>query len=134
METPLFSYGSNDLKQISKRIGLSREQVSTITLIPGILKNYKLTFVGSSKKWDNGGVATIYKKKGSKVYGTIYHGLSEEQLLILDKHEESYSRKHIYVNGIKCFVYVHNHMIFEAPPSTKYINAIRKQLLQTFTT
>ena len=58
----LFNYGSNNLKQLVKRIGKVSETK------PGYIENYMRVYGGFSNFWKSS-VATLIEKKNSKVYG-----------------------------------------------------------------
>lgn len=55
-----------------------------------MLKNYKLDFVASSKRW-HGGLATIKEKHGAEVHGCVWR-VPEEFADELDKQEAGYHR------------------------------------------
>ena len=78
----LFSYGSNNSKQIARRIN----QTEPILYTNGYIYNYTRIFAGTSEKW-KGGIVGLYPSKSKKTYGTVIQ-LKEEQLLKLDTFEK----------------------------------------------
>lgn len=129
---PVFCYGSNNLKQLTKRLNLKKEPKS----YPAFLEGYERVFRGYSKTW-NGGIATIKKNSKKNVYGFIVL-LDQEQVETLDAYEgyhgEGYDNYYDRVimkissleeDEISCFVYVKNYEknIFNKP-SEEYLKAI----------
>lgn len=102
----LFNYGSNNLKQLVKRIGKVSETK------PGYIENYMRVYGGFSNFWKSS-VATLIEKKNSKVYGFIAK-VSEKQLDKMDSYEgvskNIYKRNKILVSvgqdEIECIVYL----------------------------
>jgi len=132
MLIPLFSYGSNNARQLRQRTGAMSLGV---TCLPGVLKNHLRVFVGCSKRW-KGGVATVVPRKLEEVHGTIYF-LTHDQLKLLDVYEEGYYRttKTIVVQDldyktkrIKCMLYVKQDASNVQNPSSKYLKAIDQTL------
>jgi len=122
-----FAYGSN----LSKKQMLERCPDSKPKLI-ATLPNYKLVFVGWSRKW-RGGVATIKRFSGGKVPGAIYE-ISETCLRRLDKFEgypDSYNRLNVTVfsedgEPIEAITYVKTGQLEETPPSREYVSIIQQ--------
>ena len=75
----IFCYGSNGKKQLKKRLGHS------IDMLPAVAINWKRVYRGYSELW-RGGVASIIKKKGSKVYGGVIQA-SKKDMEELDYYE-----------------------------------------------
>ena len=94
----LFSYGSNNLEQLSERLN---KKINLNDVIAVYYPRHKLSFGYFSEKW-NGGVATILSSNTTKdkVYGFIIP-LSNEDFKILDKfegiHDNIYKQKTIKV-------------------------------------
>jgi gamma-glutamylcyclotransferase (GGCT)/AIG2-like uncharacterized protein YtfP len=122
----IFSYGSNSSKQLKERLG------GSFKIQRAYLDNYVRIFAGYSK-YRKGGVASIHRKQGERVYGSITE-ISEEQLETLDQFELGYTRKKKFITledtktRIKCFVYIKDDTTFKALPSIDYLKAIRKML------
>ena len=142
-----FSYGSNNLEQIRKRLNNDN-----IMGYKGYLENYHLTFGGNSTKW-NGAVASILPNKFNyserNVYGTIYE-ITERELNILDSYEgircdnpsntdtknNLYRRENILVKlssnnddnfiDVDAYVYIKNSTKYIYLPSESYINACKE--------
>lgn len=130
----LFCYGSNSIQQIKDRLKIKRE----LKYFPAYIKNYTRIFAGKSKKWNNGGVATIYPIQNATVYGIVVK-LKEEELLKLDEFEGGYVRiildgkmQNFELNKIKTLqfnVYVKTKFEFKEFPSIDYLNAINNMIL-----
>jgi len=75
----LFSYGSNDKRQLAKRLGRRVEPE------PGYVRGYRRVFRGFSRKW-GGGVASLERHRESITYGALVP-IDEEELAILDRYE-----------------------------------------------
>ena len=122
----LFCYGSNSIKQLQERL-----QIQNIKYRPAHLENYSRIFAGTSKKWQNGGVASIYPEFGSKVYGILVE-IDNEKLKILDSYEGGYYQEKIIVNtakeNVKAIVYIKKNNDFCEYPSTNYLEAINTML------
>ncbi|MDP2932475.1 MAG: gamma-glutamylcyclotransferase family protein [Chloroflexota bacterium] len=119
-----FAYGSN----LSKKQMLERCPDAKPRLI-ATLPNYKLVFVGWSRKW-HGGVATLRRSTGGKVPGAIYE-ISEPCLQRLDRYEEGYTRFKVTVfddigNAVEAIAYVKSGQPEEAPPSKEYLAVIQQ--------
>jgi gamma-glutamylcyclotransferase (GGCT)/AIG2-like uncharacterized protein YtfP len=122
-----FAYGSNlNRKQMLERCPDSKP-VAIATL-----PNYKLVFVGWSRKW-RGGAANIKGFKGEKVLGAIYE-ISDRDLRRLDKHEGypgNSNRLNVIVfdeNGgpIEAVTYISAGQAEETQPSPEYISVMRQ--------
>ena len=119
-----FAYGSNlNRKQMLERCPDNKPRfVAT-------LPNYKLVFVGWSRKW-RGGVATIKRFRGEKVPGAVYE-ISEQCLRQLDRHEEGYDRLNVTVfdedgEPIEAITYIKSGQSEEALPSREYLAVIQQ--------
>jgi hypothetical protein len=125
----LFSYGSNSIEQLKNRLNKSENLI----YYPGYINNYTRIFAGSSKRWDNGGIASIYPCEKSKVYGIIVE-ITEKELISLDLYEGGYNR--IIMKGYNqtlkreedVYVYVKENNKFQKFPSNSYMEAIDKML------
>ena len=122
----LFSYGSNNITQLSERI---KRNILKSEIIPAYIEDYTRIFCFYSSKW-NGSVASIYRDKHKLVFGTLIM-LDENELRKLDKFETNYTRKMIrvndnYFNKLNAHVYVCNDTKFVKEPSVEYINNIKK--------
>lgn len=121
----IFSYGSNNTKQLCERVGASN-------LIPlsGYILDYIRIFAGNSK-YRNGGVASIFPSKGQKVFGSLVT-LTNDQLVILDGFEVGYDRVvmkvHSKIGIVDSYVYVRRDYKYDKPPSQEYLEAIRINL------
>jgi len=129
----IFSYGSNNSKQLSKRLN-----TRILPGHPASLSGYERIFAGNNEYW-KGGVASIYPRKNGKVYGAIFD-LTNEQIHILDtQYEHGYKRKKLKVhNELKnideeCEVYIKNDNTFEKLPSKRYLKAIQILLRENYT-
>lgn len=121
----LFSYGSNGIRQLHERTG------AQCSIQRGYLDNHVRIFAGYSKKW-KGGVASIKRKVGEKLYGYITT-LTPEQLEKLTSFEKGYSlvTKMINVSDTKrkkCWLFVKDNDEFVSMPSIEYMRAIRTML------
>ena len=123
----LFSYGSNNAKQLEERTG-----AVNLTPIGAFIPNYSRIFAGNSS-YRNGGVASIYPYEGDRVCGSIVT-LTLEELEKLDQYELGYNRERITVmlhetgEIIECHVYIRIDYIFQRMPSEEYLLAIHKNL------
>lgn len=77
----VFCYGSNNIRQLRDRC-----QNPELKALPAILHDYVRIFAGSSRRWDNGAVASVYPKQGGKVYGSVVE-LSTDEVKRLDYFE-----------------------------------------------
>ena len=122
-----FAYGSNlNRKQMLERCPGSK---------PGFvatLHNYKLIFVGWSRKW-RGGVATIKRFSGERVAGVVYD-ISESCLRQLDRYEgypDTYDRLKVTIfdedgEPIEAITYIKSGRLEETPPSKEYLAIIQQ--------
>lgn len=127
----LFSYGSNNSKQIARRIN----QTEPILYTNGYIYNYTRIFAGTSEKW-KGGIVGLYPCKNKKTYGTVIQ-LKEEQLLKLDTFEKGYKIVTMMVHNqlsdmltevIQAEVYWKENINFDYLPSNDYLCAIYQML------
>ena len=93
------------------------------------LPNYKVVFVGWSRKW-RGGVASIKAYRTGKVRGAIYE-VTEACLRQLDKHEAGYTRLNITVfdedsQPISAIAYIKSGRLDDAQPSKEYLAVIQQ--------
>ena len=122
-----FAYGSNlNKKQMLERCPDSKPKfVAT-------LPNYKLVFVGWSRKW-RGGVTSIKPFKGERVLGAIYE-ISEQCLRRLDRYEgypDVYTRFKVKVfdedgEPIEAITYIKSVQSEETTPSKEYLSVIQQ--------
>ena len=99
-------------------------------LYPANLPNYKLIFVGWSRKLQ-GGVASIQRSQGSKVPGAVYE-ISESDLRHLNVNEgypHDFSHLKVIVfdedgNPIETTTYIKTCREEESKPSKEYASAI----------
>ncbi len=119
-----FAYGSNlNRKQMLERCPDSKP------MFVATLHNYKLVFVGWSRRW-RGGVASIKPFRGERVLGAIYE-VSEECLRRLDKYESSYNRMNVRVfdedgEPIEAITYIKTGQSEETQPSKGYLAVIQQ--------
>ena len=122
-----FAYGSNlSKRQMRERCPDNKPEMEAT------LPNYKLVFVGWSRKW-RGGVATIKRFTGSKVHGALYQ-ISEACLRRLDKFEgyhDSNNRLNVIVfnednEPVEAFTYIKSGRLEETPPSREYVSIIQQ--------
>ena len=122
-----FAYGSNLSKKQMKERCPDSKPLSIVTL-----HNYKLVFVGWSRKW-RGGVASIKPFRGERVLGAIYE-ISEEDLRRLDKYEgtpDAYTRVKVAVTNdfgerIEAVTYVKAGRLEETQPSKECLSALQQ--------
>lgn len=129
----LFCYGSNSIEQIKERLNIERD----IVYHAAFINNYTRIFCGISKKWDNGGISSIYPLLENKVFGISVY-LSEDEIKRLDEHESGYTRMQLEGNiqylinkksKKKIFeVYIKNNNNFRQLPSENYMKAILKMI------
>ena len=136
----LFSYGSNSLNQLKKRVKNNKLKGQK-----AYIEGYSRIFAGKSNKW-NGGVATIIEsEKSSIVKGSIVY-LTESELVKLDSFEGAnkninpfskinnlYRREYICANdennnSINCITYIKNNTNWIKYPSNDYLEAIKNNL------
>ena len=127
MPTYYFAYGTNlDKKQMKDRCPESKP------LYPATLPNYRLVFVGWSRKFQ-GSVATIKRMQGSKTPGAVYE-ISDADLRHLDVAEgypQEYNRIKVIVfdedgTAIEAVTYVKTGSEEESKPSKEYAAVIYK--------
>ncbi len=121
-----FAYASN----LNKRQMLSRCSDSMPKFV-ATLPNYRLVFVGFSRKW-HGGVASIKREPGGRVRGAIYE-VSQECLKRLDRYEAGYTRLEVIVfdeddQPIKAVTYSKSGQLEDSPPSPEYLAVIQQGL------
>ncbi|KAK6037986.1 AIG2-like family protein [Cooperia oncophora] len=126
-----FAYGSNLLKdRIRVQIKGAEYECN------GVLKNFKLNFVGSSYSRWHGGIATITEKPGAEVHGCVWR-VPEEFAGELDLQESGYHRLIVPVECadalIECRTYQYsNTRASLAPPSPTLQNRDRGGSHRTF--
>jgi len=120
-----FAYASNlSHKQMAERCPDCKPKFTAT------LANYKLVFVGWSRKW-RGGVATIRPSRGSRVLGGVYE-ISDRCLRTLDSHEgypTIYDRISVKVTTgdgevAEALTYIRREQSEEAEPSQEYLAVI----------
>lgn len=136
--THVFSYGSNSLWQLRRRVGNP-----TLTASPASLPGYTRVFCISSAAWKSGGVASLapsHIPSNPPVRGSVVK-LTDAELARLDSYEGGYRREllHADVGGIKTPVPVVAYIAGDGaggrwtlpmvqPPSEMYLNACRLHL------
>ena len=95
------------------------------------LPNYKLVFVGWSRRW-RGGVASIKPFRGERVRGAIYE-VSEQCLRQLDRYETGCNRSKVTVfnedsEPIEAITYIKAGQFEETQPSKEYLAVIQQGL------
>ena len=141
----VFSYGSNGMAQLRDRC-----KNPEISGIPAILPDAVRIFAGTSKRWADGGVASVIPKPGSEVLGNVAM-LSSEELKLLDVFEcgpgiedpysqdGSYRRQDIRVKAgtskedledLDAVVYIKNDITWVAMPSQGYMDACLRNVLE----
>lgn len=122
-----FAYGSNlNRKQMLERCPDSKPQFTAT------LPNYKLVFVGWSRKW-RGGVASIRPFRGEKVPGAIYE-ISDRDLKRLDNYEgypANYNRMNVTVfnedgEAVPVMTYIKAGQSEETRPTPEYLSIIQQ--------
>ena len=126
-KTWLFSYGSNNLDQLKRRL----KRTGEFTFAPGVLLDHARIFAGYSRRWE-GGVASVLPKKNTKVYGTLVE-VTAVELDALDSFEGGYHReiKDVHTPDgyvVPAVVYVKDNPMYSHPPSIAYLQAILKTL------
>jgi len=122
-----FAYAANLDKKLMKE-----HCPDSKPLFPARLPNYRLVFVGFSRKFQ-GGVASIIRTQGSKVPGAIYE-ISEADLRHLDITEgypQEYNRINVTVfdedgTAIEAITYIKKGREEEGKPSKEYAAMIYK--------
>jgi gamma-glutamylcyclotransferase len=97
------------------------------------LPDHKLIFAGWSRRWQNGGVASIKPSKGEKVVGGIY-AISQECLDSLDIYEgypDTYKYKNVTVftessEPVEVITYVKVNQSDETQPTREYLDIIQE--------
>ena len=121
-----FAYGSNlNKKQMMEHCPDSKP------MFIATLPNYKLVFVGWSRRW-RGGVASIKPFRGERVRGAIYE-VSEQCLRQLDRYEAGYNRSKVTVfnedsEPIEAITYIKAGQFEETQPSKEYLAVIQQGL------
>jgi gamma-glutamylcyclotransferase (GGCT)/AIG2-like uncharacterized protein YtfP len=128
----LFSYGSNNITQLSQRL---KRKILKSEIIPAYIEDYTRIFCFYSSKW-NGSVASIYPDKYKLVFGSLIM-LNEKELRKLDKFETNYTRKMIsvtdnYFNKMNAHVYICNDTKFVKEPSVEYLENIKKNIYESW--
>lgn len=128
----LFCYGSLNAKMIEYLTGSKL----TAPPRPAVLPNHIRVFAGESGYW-SGAVASVYPRKGSKVYGAVVT-LTNEQFKSVDEYEGGYTRKvrqvHIIdpatgaLKPVYANIYVRDEYNYVVPPSRRYIASIATTL------
>lgn len=77
----MFSYGSNNERQLRARVKNPR-----LSGCPAFLDGYTRVFGSCSPGWGGGGVASVARKKGARVYGCFYL-MTPEEVDIVDIYE-----------------------------------------------
>ncbi len=122
-----FAYASNlNRKQMTERCPDSKP------IFTATLPNYKLVFVGYSRKW-RGGVATIKSSRGDKVKGAIYE-VTEKCVKQLDKFEgypSDYNKINVTVfdedgTPVEALTYIKAGRLDEDRPSQEYLVIIQQ--------
>ncbi|EPB70909.1 hypothetical protein ANCCEY_09989 [Ancylostoma ceylanicum] len=93
----------------------------------GVLRNYKLDFVATSKRW-HGGLATIKEKCGSVVHGCVWR-VPEELAEELDRQEAGYHRLTVPIECSDCMIECRTYQYSDKkarsePPSPHYKTVI----------
>ena len=86
-----------------------------------ILKDYQLAF-------RNGGWADIEKRKGKKVYGAIYaiSKCAERRLDVYEDYPVLYKKMYFKYKNKKVMTYTMSRKTKLVPPTTRYLNIIKK--------
>ncbi len=127
----LFSYGSNNTRQLAERVGRTDPPFRAVK---AILPNHVRIFAGYSSRW-NGAPASVFPRHCSLVTGTVVE-ISEEELEKLDSFETGYSRvqRTVYLQSLPnvpliAHIYIKNeHYHREALPSPSYLEAINRNI------
>ena len=121
-----FAYGSNlHPDQMEARCP------GSTVVSSGVLKGYRLAFRGNSKRWGNGGVATIIPHASSLVYSVLYR-MEQNHVEALDKWEGTprvYRQIEVTVTGpggspMQGYTYQKNDTSETRPPSMAYFHQI----------
>ena len=119
-----FAYASN----LSKKQMAERCPGSKPTLV-ATLPNYKLVFVGWSRKW-RGATASIKSFRGERVRGAIYE-ITEACLRRLDKFEAGYDRLNVTVfdgdsEPVQAVTYIKSGQLENSTPAKEYLAVIQQ--------
>lgn len=125
----VFSYGSNNSKQLRERLAPARPEPE-----PAFLADHARIFAGYSRRWE-GAVSSVTPSKGKRVYGSLFK-LTDAQLELLDRYEGGYTRTRVSINvsptkKVGAFVYVKDNTSYQHPPSAAYLEAIHTMLAET---
>lgn len=136
---PLFCYGSNNLKQLSERVGANLNSPN-MQPIPAVSYHKKRVFRGYSQNW-GGGTASLETSKSRPTYGFVVR-LTDAQLDILDRYEgvgrpngyeriitevETYGEDGRRLGPLLATAYVHTSKTFHKP-SREYLQAVAKTI------
>ena len=129
-KVPIFSYGSNSIYQLRGRLNNNN-----LISYPAFVKDYKRIFKGYSNNW-KGGVASLFKNKGSITYGNIVF-LDENEVKKLDEFEIGYIKEKINCflyneDLIECLTYIAEDNIWNCEPSEQYLTAILLTLNENY--
>ncbi|KAL1515901.1 hypothetical protein AB1Y20_002515 [Prymnesium parvum] len=131
---PVFSYGSNGLKQLRARV-----RNPNLTAVKALLPDAERSFGGWSDRW-GGGVATVVPRRGKQVQGSLAF-LTAAELAALDTFERTDPKDPYSTNGVyrrqdvtvlvgdklqtpqEAVVYVMTDAPWHAPPSRAYLEA-----------
>jgi gamma-glutamylcyclotransferase (GGCT)/AIG2-like uncharacterized protein YtfP len=119
-----FAYGSNLSKKQMRERCLDSQPKFVATL-----PNYKLVFVGWSRRW-RGGIASIKPFKGDRVLGAVYE-VSEECLGRLDRYETGYNRLKVTIfdedsQPLVAITYIKSVQSEETQPSAEYLSVMQQ--------
>src|SRR6056300_1419126 len=128
----LFSYGSNNITQLSQRL---KRKILKSEIIPAYSEDYTRIFCFYSSKW-HCSVASIYPDKYKLVFGSLIM-LDEKDLRKLDRFETNYTRKMInvtdnYFNKMNAHVYICNDTKFVKETSVEYLENIKKNIYDSW--
>jgi hypothetical protein len=127
VDTFLFSYGSNGIAQLTKRL-----QRPVLQSFPAYINNHARIFAGYNSKW-KGGVASIVKIPGHRVYGILVP-VTDDDLCLLDRFERGYKREmkttHDQANKriVPAVAYVMKDPAFTHLPSPEYLQSIQRTM------
>ena len=126
----LFCYGSNSIQQLKERLDKTH-----IKYEKGYIQDHVRIFYGTSHKWNNGGIASIFPCISKKIFGIIVY-ITEEDIKKLNNYEKGYHletkkailQKKLKNTEINVITYVKNNHHFCFMPSIKYLFAINQML------
>jgi hypothetical protein len=129
-EIKLFCYGSNSVQQLKERL----EKIN-IKYENGYIQDHVRIFCGISRKWNNGGIASIFPCYGKRIYGIIVY-LTLEDIEKLNNFEKGYHlekkkailQKKLKNTEINIITYVKDNNNFCFMPSIEYLFAINQML------